>query len=106
MVRERNRKNRERINRRKDEMYCEMVRIRYCTPKVVESLSSKPHPKIESDELTEWNYVDWLLNHGYSTKALAILAPLQTIFNEPYDEHAYGILKREHEDYGVPRTYR
>jgi len=87
-------------------MHCEAIRIRYCTPQVVENLKSKPHPKIQSDDLTEWDYVDWLLNHGYNAKAMAILAPITAIYNESYDEHAYAIITREQENYGVPATYR
>ena len=105
-MRRKNKQNRARIDKRRAEMHCEAVRIRYCTPQVVENLKSKPHPKIQSDELTEWDYVDWLLSHGYDSKAMAILAPLSTIYNESYDEHAYAIITREQENYGVPSTYR
>ena len=106
MVRERNKRQRERVDRRLNEMFCELLRIKYCTPQVVENLKAKPHPKIEAEGYTEWGYVDWLLGHGYGTKALTILAPLQALYNEPYDEHAYRILERERENYGVPNTYR
>ena len=102
----RNYEKRKRMRKRRNEMRCELIRIRYLTPKVMSSLDKEPHPKLPDTELTKLNYVEWLLDHSYDVKALAIIAPISAIYNEPYDEHAYAILKREQENYGVPKTYR
>jgi hypothetical protein len=101
-----NRQRRQRQNKRRNEMRCQLISMRYLTPKVRLYLDKEDHPKLPDSTLTKLNYVEWLLSHGYHVKALAIIAPISAIYNEPYDEHAYAILEREQENYGVPNTYR
>ena len=87
-------------------MHCSSVKLRFLTPKVKETLSKNNHPKIPNRSLSELDYVEWLLDNGYGMKAYDIIKPISTQFNETYDEHAYAILKRDQETYGIPRTYR
>ena len=103
---EKNQKNRDRIKRKKYPIFCEMLRVKYGTPKVIEDLSNKPHPKIPSKAFTAWDYVEWLLDHRYYQKALDVLEPVAAVYNEDYDQKKYERLERYQEDYGVPRTYR
>ena len=77
----------------------------YLTPKVVEYLSNRPHPKIDSDGHNYYTYIMWLLNHGHAIKAWHIVKPLFELLNEPEPAQA-GYLSREIENVGVPRTYR
>jgi len=99
-------KNRERISRRRNEMHCSSIKLRFLTPKVRDELGTSKHPKLPNSSLSKLDYVEWLLDNGYGLKAFDIINPIAEQFNEPYDEHAYAILTREQETYGVPRTYR
>ena len=105
-MRTKNQKNRERIARRKKEWRAEVIRLKYCTPKVVNELQSVPHPKLPDTELTLWDYVNWCLKQGYDNKAMPFIKPLAELYKEPHDTKLVARIERESEDYGVPRTYR
>ena len=99
-------KNRERIKRRRNEMQCELVKMSQLTPKVRHDLYNEPHPKITNSDLTKLDYVYWLLDNGHPLLASQVMEPYSSKQQESYDTHAYELLKRKQEDYGVPRTYR
>jgi hypothetical protein len=99
-------KNRDRIKRRRDEMQCQLVSLQHLTPKVMVDLDQEPHPKIANSKLTKLDYVEWLLANRYHFKAWQVLQPYSSKYQEPFDKEAYAKIQREHEDYGVPRTYR
>lgn len=100
-----NKKERERLSRKRLRSAAELIKLRL-TERVVETLKAQPHPKLPDSDLTAYSYVTWLLSNLHPYKARDIIYPIHSELGEVIDEHKERILHREIEDIGVPRTYR